>query len=90
VITLIQSYRTAFSGEHGERVLDDLMRRAHLVEGTYTEDARASAFLQGEQSMGLHILHMVFGPMPEPETETETGEEPETAPAQGWGVNDAG
>uniref|UniRef100_A0A6H1ZVB1 Bbp19-like phage domain-containing protein n=1 Tax=viral metagenome TaxID=1070528 RepID=A0A6H1ZVB1_9ZZZZ len=69
-IRLYQAYRDVFSGEAGELVLNDLMERCYMTSSTFVEDALTSAFYQGQRDVGLHILHAVYGQMPEPEKET--------------------
>lgn len=49
-------YGIVFGSEHGKRVLADLMRQCHVLEPTFTQDARETAFREGERNVALKIL----------------------------------
>ena len=54
--TLIQSYKTVFSGPDGKDVLDDLLNHCHFKQSTYNGDANDTFFNEGERAVALYIL----------------------------------
>lgn len=55
---LLAAYHDCFASPHGQLVLRDLAKLCHLGRGTYTAGAPDMvAFLEGQRSVMLHILH---------------------------------
>lgn len=55
-----QDYRQTFGGEHGKRVLLDMMRRHFVLQSTKVPgDAGESAFREGRRSVVLDIMNVL-------------------------------
>ena len=53
---LKQSYQVLFATDDGTKVLDDLHKRFHVDQSTFSNDALEMAFLEGQRSVMLFIL----------------------------------
>ena len=49
-------YEFTFKTAEGQRVLNDIIKAAHVLEPTFTSDPYETAFREGERNMGLRIL----------------------------------
>lgn len=49
------SYRVAFEGVHGDRVLRDLAKFCRAHQSTFHEDARVHAVMEGRREVWLRI-----------------------------------
>jgi len=57
------AYKQAFSGVHGEAVLEDLARFCRADETTFHTDARVAAVLEGRREVWLRISkHLNLSP----------------------------
>lgn len=50
------AYKRVFDCEDGAKVLDDLMRKGHVLNSQFISDPYAMAFDQGKRQMVLDIL----------------------------------
>jgi len=53
---LKQNYQVLFATDDGTKVLDDLQKRFHVDQTTFSTDALEMAFLEGQRSVMLFIL----------------------------------
>ena len=56
---LALTYNRLFDCEDGQVVLDDLMRRGHVLNSKFVSDPNAMAFDQGRRQMVLDILNIL-------------------------------
>lgn len=56
---LRQAYYTVFSGDQGQLVLADILRRGHIDQSTYTAgDPHLTSFKEGQRRLSLEILNL--------------------------------
>lgn len=56
--TLADDYRLVFATLPGQRVLADILRRAEVMQTTFTADPMQTAFNEGRRRIGLEIIDM--------------------------------
>jgi hypothetical protein len=56
---LAQAYRQTFASEPGRLVLADLLRRAGLMQSSFSSDALETAYREGRRRMGLEIVEAI-------------------------------
>jgi len=67
---IIAAYRMVFGSEDGETVLDDLEARFFMHAPTFVAgDPHESAYLEGQRSVVLTILHMISDERQQPRGE---------------------
>ncbi len=49
-----QAYKDLFTGDLGQTVLNDLITRGHILEGTVSD------MQEGERRIVLHVLNMIY------------------------------
>jgi hypothetical protein len=52
-------YEFVFRTAEGERVLNDIIKSAHVLEPTFTPDPYETAFREGERNVALRILALL-------------------------------
>ena len=55
----ITDYGATFSGDHGERVLNDLIFRHDILESAFSSDPLAMAYKEGQRDVVLGILQFM-------------------------------
>lgn len=56
---LKQNYQVLFATDDGTKVLDDMQKRFHVDQSTFSSDALEMAFLEGQRSVMLFILRSI-------------------------------
>ena len=56
---LKQNYQVLFATDDGTKVLDDMQKRFHVDQSTFSNDALEMAFLEGQRSVMLFILRSI-------------------------------
>ena len=56
---LKKSYQVLFATDDGTKVMDDLQKRFHVDQTTFSNDALEMAFLEGQRSVMLFILRSI-------------------------------
>ena len=56
---LKQSYQILFATNEGTKVVEDLQKRFHVDQTTFSSDALEMAFLEGQRSVMLFILRAI-------------------------------
>ena len=56
---LKQNYQVLFATDNGTKVLDDMQKRFHVDQSTFSNDALEMAFLEGQRSVVLFILRSI-------------------------------
>ena len=56
---LKQNYQVLFATDNGTKVLDDMQKRFHVDQSTFSSDALEMAFLEGQRSVVLFILRSI-------------------------------
>ena len=56
---LKQNYQVLFATDDGTKVLDDMQKRFHVDQSTFSNDALEMAFLEGQRSVVLFILRSI-------------------------------
>lgn len=56
---LKQNYQVLFASDDGQIVFDDLQKRFHVNQTTFSTDALEMAFLEGQRSVMLFILRSI-------------------------------
>ncbi|MBG17195.1 MAG: hypothetical protein CMB77_02420 [Euryarchaeota archaeon] len=56
---LKQNYQVLFATDDGTKVLDDMQKRFHVDQSTFSSDALEMAFLEGQRSVVLFILRSI-------------------------------
>ena len=56
---LKQNYQVLFASDDGQKILDDLQKRFHVDQSTFSTDALEMAYLEGQRSVILFILRSI-------------------------------
>jgi hypothetical protein len=56
---LAQAYRHTFGTEQGRVVLADLLRRAGLMQSSYSGDPLETAYREGRRRLGLEVVEAI-------------------------------
>lgn len=56
---LKESYQVLFATDDGSKIINDLQKRFHVDQSTFSTDALEMAFLEGQRSVMLFILRSI-------------------------------
>ncbi len=56
-VSVLEAYQRCFAGEHGHKVLLDLMRTHFVTSSTFSKDPLEMAHNEGERNVVLRILY---------------------------------
>lgn len=56
---LKESYQVLFATDDGSKIINDLQKRFHVDQSTFSTDALEMAFLEGQRSVMLFILRAI-------------------------------
>lgn len=77
-VAIAQSYKQVFGTPEGKRVLNDILKHAHVIEPSYIRgDAHETSYREGERNMALRLLAMLNIDIQELQKRIQEGEQEE-------------